>query len=307
VSVSAPRILVAPDAVTPEVAAAIVAGGGVIVGAAADADALVWTRPKDAAGLAELLAAGPDIRWVQLPFAGIEPFLPLLRDGRTWTCGKGVYAEPVAEMALGMLLAGLRGLVGYAQARRWSPPVGRNLRGARLTIVGGGEITRSLIDLLAPWRTHLTVVRRQDAPVPGAQRVLPLERLREAVADADAVVLALALTPATERIVDARLLAEMAPHAWLINVARGRHVDTDALVDALRAGTIAGAALDVTDPEPLPEGHPLWALPNCLITPHTGNTPEMGVPLHAARTEANVARFARGEPLLGLVDADAGY
>ena len=302
-----PRILVAPDAPTPEVAAAITEGGGILVTVPGEADALVWTRPKDATGLPELLAQGAGVRWVQLPFAGIEPFLPHLRDGRTWTCGKGVYAEPVAEMALGMLLAGLRNLAGYAQARRWTPPVGRNLLDARITIVGGGEITRSLMDLLAPWRTRITVVRRQDAPIAGAERVLPPQRLIEAVTGADAVVLALALTPATERIIDADVLAAMEPHAWLVNVARGRHVDTDALVTALREGTIAGAALDVTDPEPLPDGHPLWDLPNCLITPHTGNTPEMGVPLHATRTRANVARFARGEPLLGLVDADAGY
>lgn len=304
---TAPRILVAPDAPTAETTAAIASGGGVIVTDAAEADALVWTAPKDATGMPELLAAGPDIRWVQLPFAGIEPFLPLLRDGRTWTCGKGVYAEPVAEMAMGMLLAGLRELVGYAQARSWTPSVGRNLLGARITIVGGGEITRSLIDLLTPWRAHLTVVRRQDVPVAGAQRVLPVERLVEAVTGADAVVLALALTPATERLIDATVLAAMEPHAWLVNVARGGHVDTDALVAALAAGSIGGAALDVTDPEPLPDGHPLWDLRNCLITPHTGNTPEMGVPLLAARTAANVARFARGETLIGVVDADAGY
>jgi D-3-phosphoglycerate dehydrogenase len=90
-------------------------------------------------------------------------------------------------------------------------------------------------------------------------------------------------------------------------VARGRHVDTDALVDALARGSIGGAAIDVTDPEPLPEGHPLWSAPSCLITPHVGNTPEMGVPLLAARVSENVALFAAGRPLLGLVDVRLGY
>jgi phosphoglycerate dehydrogenase-like enzyme len=304
---TAPRILVAPHAPTPETVAAITRGGGVLASGAEEADGLVWTRPRSAEGLAELLADGPDIRWVQLPFAGIEPFLPLLGDGRTWTCGKGVYAEPVAEMALGMLIAGLRHLTSYARADRWGPPIGRNVIDARITIVGGGEITRSLIAMLTPLRARITVVRRRPAPVEGAERVLPTERLLEAVRGADAVVLALALTPETEHLVDADVLAAMEPHAWLVNVARGRHVDTDALVAALAAGTIGGAALDVTDPEPLPDGHPLWSADNCLITPHTGNTPEMAVPLLAARTEANVARFARGEELIGLVDAAAGY
>jgi phosphoglycerate dehydrogenase-like enzyme len=304
---SAPRILVAPDAPTPETAEAIARAGGVLARVAAQADAIVWTRPKEAIGLRELLAAGPDIRWVQLPFAGIEPFLDLLDDGRTWTCGKGVYAEPVAEMALGMLIAGLRHLTGYARQERWSASQGMNLLDARVTIVGGGEITRSLIAMLAPFRAEVTVVRRREAPLEGAERVLPTSRLIEAVTGADAVVLALALTPQTERLVDASVLAAMEPHAWLVNVARGRHVDTDALVAALTAGTIGGAALDVTDPEPLPDGHPLWSLPNCLITPHTGNTPEMAVPLLAARTHDNVARFARGEELIGIVDVAAGY
>ncbi|MFP4513514.1 MAG: NAD(P)-dependent oxidoreductase, partial [Acidimicrobiales bacterium] len=99
----------------------------------------------------------------------------------------------------------------------------------------------------------------------------------------------------------------MADHAWLVNVARGRHVVTDDLVAALRDGAIGGAGLDVTDPEPLPPEHPLWSLPNVLITPHVGNTPEMGVPLLAARVTENVRRFAAGEDLLGIVDVDLGY
>ena len=94
----------------------------------------------------------------------------------------------------------------------------------------------------------------------------------------------------------------MEPHAWLVNVAVGRHVVTDDLVKALQAGEIGGAGLDVTEPEPLPEGHPLWSLPNCIITPHVGNTPEMAKPLLAERITANVRRWAHGEPLIGPVD-----
>jgi phosphoglycerate dehydrogenase-like enzyme len=99
----------------------------------------------------------------------------------------------------------------------------------------------------------------------------------------------------------------METHAWLVNVARGRHVVTDDLVDALRRRAIGGAALDVTEPEPLPTGHPLWTLDNCLITPHTANTWEMAEPLFAERVTANLARYRRGDALLGLVDPVAGY
>ena len=99
----------------------------------------------------------------------------------------------------------------------------------------------------------------------------------------------------------------MERHAWLVNVARGRHVLTDDLVKALEAGEIGGAALDVTEPEPLPDGHPLWTAANCIITPHVGNTPEMAKPLLAERITTNVRRFAHGEQLIGPVDLELGY
>ena len=102
-------------------------------------------------------------------------------------------------------------------------------------------------------------------------------------------------------------LAAMEPDAWLVNVARGGVVDTEALVEALRAGQIGGAALDVTDPEPLPAGHPLWDLPNCLITPHTADTEEMTRPLLAGRIAENVRRLAAGQELVGLLDPSLGY
>jgi phosphoglycerate dehydrogenase-like enzyme len=136
---------------------------------------------------------------------------------------------------------------------------------------------------------------------------VPVAQLHDVLADALVVVLALALTPETRGIIGVRELALMDERAWLVNVARGPHVDTGALVDALTSGAIAGAALDVTDPEPLPDGHPLWGLENCIITPHTADTIEMVMPLLADRIRTNVARFAAGDTLVGLVDPDAGY
>ncbi len=281
------------------------AGGTVVP--VADAEAVIWTDPSEAATLRETLDAHPSINWVQLPFAGIEPFVPHLDGDRIWTCGKGVYAEPVAEHALMLALAGMRGGLRYARETTWSDPYGHNLLGARVTILGGGEITRSLVRLLRPFGVHLTVIRNRPEPIPGVAQVLPASRLHEPLAEADLVVVALALTPETEQIIDAAALEAMHEHAWLVNVARGRHVDTDALVDALQRGSIGGAALDVTDPEPLPDGHPLWTLPNALITPHVGNTPEMGIKLLAARIRDNVQRYAEGRELLGPVHVDLGY
>jgi phosphoglycerate dehydrogenase-like enzyme len=312
--VSPPRCAVLPDdeahgARTARLEAlrqAVRDGGGTPTGIA-DADCVVWTDAREAGELRSLLDAHPQVRWVQLPWAGIEPFVEVLDHDRLWTCGKGVYAEPVAEHALALALAGMRGIGRYARSTTWSGPIGRNLLGGRVTILGGGEITSSLIRLLRPWGAHLTVVRRHPRPMDGVAEVVGQEELLPALERSDLVILALALTPETERIVDAEALAAMPDHAWLVNVARGQHVDTDALVDALRAGTLGGAGLDVTDPEPLPDAHPLWSLPNVIVTPHVGNTPEMGRVLLAARVRDNVRRFAEGSPLLGPVDVELGY
>ena len=281
-------------------------GGGQIV-EVADADALIWLDPSDPTGLARTLEEHPHLAWVQLPWAGIEPYVDVLDDKRTWTCGKGVYAQPVAEHALALGLAGLRGVGHYARRRTWSAPRGRNLLGGRVTVLGGGGIAQELLGLLDPFDAHVTVVRRHPDPLPGADEVVGRDGLLDALAGSDLVVLALALTPETRKIIDRRALAAMSSHAWLVNVARGAHVDTDALVDALLLGSIGGAALDVADPEPLPDGHPLWSLENALITPHVGNTPEMGEALLAERVRENIRRWATDEPLLGPVDVELGY
>jgi phosphoglycerate dehydrogenase-like enzyme len=302
----APAVAVLPRA--GYLAHAVTAGGGRVVDPA-DAAVLVWTDPADDAGLAAVLDEHPHLRWVQLPWAGIEPHLGVVRAHaeRTWTCGKGVYAEPVAEHALALGLAGLRGLDRYARADRWTAPRGRNLLGARATIVGGGGIAESLLRMLGPFGSDVTVVRRSAVPLAGAARVLSPEELDEALTGALLVILALPLTPGTEGLIDRRRLGLLAEGACLVNVARGSHVVTDDLVAALRDGTLGSAGLDVTDPEPLPAGHPLWDLPNVIVTPHTANTEEMAEPLLSARVTENVRRWAEGEPLIGLVDPAAGY
>lgn len=301
-----PRCAILPASSQATLGPAVEEGGGEVVGLA-DAEALIWTDPADPEALRSALADNPRIRWIQLPFAGIEPFVPVLDDERLWTCGKGVYAEPVAEHALALMLGGLRGIGRYARTTSWSEPYGTNLLGASVVILGGGAITTSLVRLLGPFGVRSTIVRNRPEAIDGVDQVVGTDRLHDVLGTADVVVLALALTPDTERIIDRAAIAAMPDHAWIVNVARGRHIDTDALVEALREGTIGGAVLDVTDPEPLPDGHPLWSFPDVVITPHVGNTPEMGIALLKVRVRENVGRFAVGEELLGPVHVALGY
>ncbi|HVM28760.1 MAG TPA: NAD(P)-dependent oxidoreductase [Mycobacteriales bacterium] len=304
-----PRVALAPRS-EAFAADAVAAGGGVVVDLADRPDAVVWTTPGDWADLGDALDRAPGAGWVQLPFAGVEEVAGegLLTADRTWTCAKGVYSEPVAEHALALALAGLRSLAQFARAGRWTGQAARTLYDAPVVVLGGGGITEALVDLLRPFRCDVTVVRRDaGTPVEGAARTVGTDQLDDVLPHARVVVLALALTPDTEHVIGARQLERMASDAVLVNVARGRHVDTDALVRALREERIGAAALDVTEPEPLPDDSPLWSLPTCLITPHTANPWSTAQPLLAARIAENVRRFAAGGPLLGLVDADAGY
>ena len=143
---------------------------------------------------------------MQLPYAGVEPFADVIarHDRLVWTCAKGVYAEPVAEHALMLLLAGLRGLGEYGRASTWSPPRGTNLLGAKVVIVGGGGITDSLLRLLGPFGADVTVVRRHPGSMGGANRVVDVDALDDALDGAVGVVLALALTPETAGIIARR-------------------------------------------------------------------------------------------------------
>ena len=301
-----PRIAIGPDA-AEFVVEAVETAGGTVADLTDGPEALVWLHSHDVAGLREALGVAPTIRWIQLPSAGVESMAGVFDSERVWTCAKGAFARPVAEHALALTLAGLRDLPTRVTARSWGRQSGTSLFGQRVTILGGGGIAKVLLDLLAPFEVDVTVVNRSGGSVAGAARTLPVGELEAALPESLAVILALALTPESRGIIGADELRLMDESAWLVNVARGGHVDTDALVSALGEGVIAGAALDVTDPEPLPEGHPLWDLTNCIITPHTADTIEMVLPLLAKRISTNVARFGAGKALEGRIDPEAGY
>jgi len=188
-----------------------------------DATGLIWADPQTPEAFPALLH--DELDWVQLPYAGIGPFLHMLDDKRTWTCGKGVYAQPVAEAALAMTLAGFRHLASYARSTSWSGPAGQNLHGANVVVLGGGGITKELVPLLAPFGCHVTVLRRSADAFAGADVTATLDQLADVLPHADAVILALALTPATTGVIGQTELALMKDTAWIVNVARGGHID----------------------------------------------------------------------------------
>lgn len=303
-----PRIAVLPDDHfrRSHLAAAVEAGGGVVVDPD-DADALLWCDAGGSDALRAALDAAPQIRWVQLPWAGVERLVDAFDADRIWTCGKGVYAEPVAELALTLALTLRREVGHFARQTHWTDQRGEMLIGTNVVVLGGGAIAEHVVRLLRPFDCSITVLRRHPQPMEFVDRVETLAALDSVLPDADVILLALALTPETDRVIGANQLARCKPSAQLINVARGRHIDTDALVDALTREAIGGAGLDVTDPEPLPEGHPLWTMPNCVITPHVGNTEEMARTLLGRRITENIRRYSRGEALLGRVDVELGY
>lgn len=277
-----------------------------------EATAIVVVRMVESRIVEDTLAANPHISWVQLPYAGVENFLPVARKypNVTFTSAKGTYAPPVAEHALALTLALLRHLPERIRATSWGATYGTTLDGAKVVIIGGGGIGEELVRLFSTWHTTITVVRRSNQPVAGADRTVTSDRLNEVLPDADVVVIAAAATPETRHMFGAEQFEIMDDQAVLVNIARGSLIDTDALVAALADRHIRSAGLDVTDPEPLPDGHPLWEEPNCIITPHTADTPEMVIPLLDERIVRNLTALAEGKTpasLEGLVDVDAGY
>jgi phosphoglycerate dehydrogenase-like enzyme len=300
------RIAVGPQGAADWACDAVRAGGGEVVDVS-EAQGLVWTDFDTTEELIATLASNPGISWVQVPFSGVETYMPYIDATRTWTSAKGVFGGAVAELALGLLIGGMRHVAGYAREQQWSEDHGRTLFGARVTILGAGGIAQSLISMLQPFGCHITVVRNRQGDLHGVDAVVKTSQLNEALSQTDAVVMALALTPQTHGIMGKEQFEKMQSHAWLVNVGRGQQIVTDDLVWALKSGQIGGAALDVTDPEPLPVGHPLWSMSNCIITPHVGNTAEMVPPLLALRITENVRRLASSQPLVGVVDPTLGY
>lgn len=301
----ATRVAIAPE-VDEHIAAAITATDGRVVDLD-DAEVLVWL------GGHEDFPALPDgVRWVALRLAGIEAFLDagVVDDRRQWTNASGFYAENVAEHALALLLAGLRRIPDAVRDGWAKDPIDtavRSLHGSTVGIVGAGGIGRSLIPRLRACGAQVIAVNHSGRPVDGALRTLPADRLAEVWSQVDHVVIAAPSTAQTRHTVDAEALAALPSHAWVVNVARGTLVDQDALLDAVRSGVVAGAALDVTDPEPPSPDDPILHDPRIIVTPHVAN-PASGLTRTLAPWIAeNLRRYRAGEELLSTVRRESHY
>jgi phosphoglycerate dehydrogenase-like enzyme len=270
---------------------------GAPVGEATQARVLV---PRGGAELsAELLAGLPRLGLVQLMSAGAEKFVGRLPEGVVLCNARGAHTRSTAEWALAATLAAQRGIPHFTreqEAGRWSPRTEHSLAGARVLVVGAGDIGRAIGTMLAGFDVELTYVART-----AREGVRGIDELPRLLPDADVVIVIVPVTPQTTRLVDAAFLAAMADDALLVNAARGVVVDTEALLAELRSGRLR-AAVDVTDPEPLPEGHPLWSAPGLLLTPHVaGDVPDTNERATAAVTD-QLARVLAGEPLRNVVD-----
>jgi D-3-phosphoglycerate dehydrogenase len=296
----------------PVLVSAIEESGGRLVDPAA-ARAVVWwgDDPEGRSG-PDVLAGvlHDDIEWVQLDFAGVEDWMAAgaIDERRTFTNASAAYAVQVAEHAIALLLANAKRLADTARADRWRPELaGRQLAGATIGLLGAGAIGSGVMARLAGWDVRVVALTRSGRDVPGAALSLGSGDLDVLLRESDHVIACVPSTDATRGLLGRRELDLIGPEGSLVNVGRGALVDTDALVDALRARTLGAAAVDVTEPEPLPDGHPLLTLEHCLVTPHVANPPEGLLPTYALLVRENIVRFARGEPLRSVVDARAGY
>ncbi len=286
-----------------------------------DVEILIGSRaPSD-------LTQVPSLRWLQVRSAGVDHLAadPPWRRGLLVTNAKGVYSVPMGEYVSGMVLRIHQPAAVWAAdqaAHRWpdgEPPLIAVIRDKTAVIVGYGSIGREVARQLSALGMHIVAVKprpglRADPSfrVPGTgdpdgsipDRIVGVEDLTEAVKAADVVVLTMPLTDASRGIVTAEVLAAIPHRAWLINVSRGPLVDEPALLDALRAGRLAGAVLDVFGQEPLPPDSPWWDAPNVIVTPHAS-----GVTLRFfdELVVQNVRRYLAGEPLFNVIDPERGY
>lgn len=243
----------------------------------------------------------PNLRLIQLMTAGVDAHRGKIPPGVTLCNAKGVHDASTAELAVGLILASKRGIPKFvrdAQIGKWESLHAQALADSKVLILGYGSIGRALEDRLIPFEVEIIRVARSERP-----GVHPITELESLLGEMDVVVVAVPLTESSAGLVDAKFLAQMKDGALLVNLARGPVVVTEDLVAELKTGRLA-AALDVTDPEPLPPEHALWSLPNCLISPHVGGNTSAFFPRIEKLVRENLTRYQDGEPLLNVIDGD---
>ena len=280
----------------------------------AQAAAISWQGPD----IDEVLCAAPQLKWLHQQGAGIDRIATprLVASDVVLTNGSGNHAPNIAEHVMGLMLGFARGLPALFSAqhqRRWSSLCGHDvfeLSGQTLAVVGFGSIGEAVAQRAAAFGMRVVGVRRSavaDGQLPpGVAELVSSDRIDRAIEQADHVVIALPLTAETRGLFSTARFVAMKRGAYLYNVGRGAIVDHDALLVALRSGQLAGAGLDVTDPEPLPADSPLWLEPGVLITAHSSGLTPHSAERHAALLLENMQRYARGEPLRNVVDKGLG-
>jgi phosphoglycerate dehydrogenase-like enzyme len=259
------------------------------------------------------LEAAPRLRWYHSAGAGVENLvtLPQFRERHiTLTNNSGAMDIPIAEHVIAMILAAAKRLHLYRDQQHrslWKDHRQDELRGRTLVVYGLGSIGGETARLAAALGMRVVGVRRSEQPVPGVERLYTPDRLADAAAEADYLAICAPLTPATRGAVGHEVLSRMKPTAWVINIARGPIIDEAALIEALRANAIGGAALDAHSTEPLPADSPLWRFENVVITPHSSNSSPRVRERSVAMFHENLRRYKAGEPLLNRVDLEAGY
>jgi phosphoglycerate dehydrogenase-like enzyme len=266
----------------------------------------------------DFLRASPNLRWAQSWSAGVDRYITIpeliSRQEVVLTNMKGMYGPVIAEHVFAMLLTLTRDLPFYLDADRrgeWARGPGGELsalQGRTMLIVGMGGIGSEIAVRAHSFNMRVLATVRTARPAPPYVDELGTgDDLDRFLPQADIVVLAVPLTDETRGMIDRTAIQRMKDGVWIVNIARGAVVDTEALVDALDSGKVGAALLDVTDPEPLPAGHPLWDRDDVFITPHMAARAELSVERRFELIVENMRRFAAGEPLLNVVDKEAGY
>jgi len=282
-------------------------------GLAAAGDAEVAFSGNNPRRVQKLLDATPKLRWYHTLSAGVEnmPLAELAERGIVLTNNSGSYDIQIAEHLLAFVFAASRQLHRYRdlqQASEWKEQQHQELRGATIVVYGMGSIGGEIARLASAVGMRVIGVRRSAGlPPPGVERVLSTDRLAEVVGEADYLAIAAPLTPSTRGAISREVISRLKPTAWIMNIGRGAIVDETAMIEALEAKRIAGAALDVFTTEPLPKESPLWRLDNVIITPHHSSSSPRSAERTLALFAENLRRYKAGEPLINRVDFEAGY
>ncbi|CAB4677532.1 unannotated protein [freshwater metagenome] len=301
------RIYIGPESL-PEFVSAVSKSGCSVVESIGEAQGVIWFG-RDPTPLVGVIPPGVD--WLQIPDAGVERWVNagFLDLDLVMTSAGGVYGQQVAEHALALILACAHRLATFARATSWAPHDAEvvGVFGLTVAVVGSGGIGLALVKMLKPLGCRVLLVNRSGTKVPEADETFIFGELDNILPEVDILVLAAPSTDETIGMINLRTLQLMRPSAMLVNVARGNLIVTADLLVALEQGLLSSVGLDVTDPEPLPDGHPLFGHPRVLVTPHVANPPARKRSSFAKHVSANCELFRTGKRLNCIVERGRGY